>query len=349
MAVEKSEIPASQPTLGKVIREAIRNSVPLYFRPITLFLRLSHQIFQLVLKVPPHTEELRQALERREQFEEGSVPRDDRLVAEVTASQDAGESMDVLLQLTLPIVLILAYVVVTEVRTLQGDLAGLQRDVRQTPTGELRGELDVAVLTLQQQLLLQATDEIAQEERDRLGLAEYKLAAPSVDEVLNKRVDERFARISKGLAERFNGPEGRLRTHQRLRQAVAARFEQLVQQVLAQHPALGQARRQRLQEISDDNRRSYETKLDGHLSGMQEEGQTVQLKVVWDWTTSPRTGPEVEAESKALWEKIQTEKDEAVGHDLAKRFVTLKAQKLVGRFKAMGVPLLEETLRRVLS
>lgn len=50
MAKVTSETSPPHPTLGKVVREAIRNSVPLYFLPITFAWRISHQIYQRVMR-----------------------------------------------------------------------------------------------------------------------------------------------------------------------------------------------------------------------------------------------------------------------------------------------------------
>jgi hypothetical protein len=84
---------------------------------------------------------------------------DERIAAEADAPAEPGESMDVLLQLTLPIVLILAFVVVTEVKTLTDQMWRLKKDIENTATGRLSRERDTTLMELQLQLLYQATDQ----------------------------------------------------------------------------------------------------------------------------------------------------------------------------------------------
>jgi hypothetical protein len=105
---------------------------------------------------------------------------DEALVTETDTPTREGESMDVLLQLTLPIVLILAFLVVTEVQTLTDQIRRLKNDIENTATGRLSKERDTTLMELQLQLLYQATDQVAQAEEKGLALREYRLAAPTV-------------------------------------------------------------------------------------------------------------------------------------------------------------------------
>jgi hypothetical protein len=50
MAKVTSVTPPPHPSLGKVVREAIRSSVPLYFLPVTFVWRISHRIYQRVIR-----------------------------------------------------------------------------------------------------------------------------------------------------------------------------------------------------------------------------------------------------------------------------------------------------------
>lgn len=263
---------------------------------------------------------------------------DNRLFEGVAASPDEGESMDSLLQLTLPIVLILAYLLVTEVKAL-----------RETPIGQLRDKLDVAMLTLEHQLLLKATDEIARQEREDIGLADYKLATPGLEDVRDMRVDKfkRFISISTGLAERFNGLESKDKMRQRLHREVEARFETLVQEVVAQHRDLGEARHRKLQGISKENRHSYQTKLEGDLQTIEAEGVKVQLAVILAWLDDHQASQHVTMESRRSWRRIQSGGEDAeVSDQEAARFVNLKVDKLVEHFKNHGVELLDEAIGR---
>ena len=82
------------------------------------------------------------------------MPSDDDIIADAIDSPSRdGVSMDVLLQLTLPIVLILAFLVVTEVQTLTEEIQRLEEDVRgtahgATQRGARKRDLGIAAATL---------------------------------------------------------------------------------------------------------------------------------------------------------------------------------------------------------
>ena len=292
-----------------------------------------------------------------------------RLLAELHGrGSDQGESMDVLLQLTLPIILILAFVVATEMRSLKEDLTSANENARElaaenaaldeelqilvkemdgTETGRLYRQLDLAILTLQHQLLLKAVAEVVAGEREALGLGEFPSLTPGVKDLLDEQVNPRFASVSNELAGRFNG-EGRSDTRARLEDAVVARFEALVDGTLADGE-VSSLRHRQLREIVPENRASFVAQLAGELDAMAETAAGVQLEVMLAWIASPAAEQAVKAGSSQAWRAIQTDNDEAMVREQVKDFVNLKALLLVERLRNLDIPLLDRTCLLVVN
>ena len=293
-----------------------------------------------------------------------------RLLAELQGrgGNDQGESMDVLLQLTLPIILILAFVVATEMRSLKENLAAASDNAQQlaaenealneelqilvkemdgTETGRLYQQLELAILTLQHQLLLKSVAEVVAEERETLGLGEYPTLTPGVEDLLNARVNPRFASISGALAGRFNG-ERRDTTRARLEEAVITRFQALVDETLAEGE-VSTLRHRQLREIVPENRASFVAQLAGELDTMAETAAGVQLEVMLAWIASPAAEQAVKSGSSQAWRAIQSDSEDAVVREQVKDFVNLKALLLVERLRAMDIPLLDRTCLLVVN
>lgn len=292
-----------------------------------------------------------------------------RLVAELRGrggNQD--ESMDVLLQLTLPIILILAFVVATEMRSLREELAEvsdsaqalsaendalneelqiLVKEMDGTETGRLYQQLDLAILTLQHQLLLKAVAEVVAEERESLGLAEYPSLIPAVEDLLAGRVSPRFGLISASLAARFNG-EALADTRARLVALVESRFQALADSTLAEGQ-VSTLRHRQLRDIVPENRASFTAQLAGELDAMAQVATGVQLEVMLAWIASPAAEQAVEVGSRQAWRAIQGDGEEAVVREQVKDFVNLKALLLVERLRAMEVPLLDRACLLVVN
>jgi hypothetical protein len=268
---------------------------------------------------------------------------DDRLVAEVDVAPEHGESMDVLLQLTLPIVLILAFVVVSEVRTMTEQMSRLKRDVENTATERLSRERDTTLMELQLQLLYQATDQVAQAEEEALALREYALVTPSVAEILRGDVDSRFAATSRTLDDLLNGERQRAATERRLHRAIEQRFSDLVAVELTEFDATA---RERVLDIVDEHRRLYETKLDGHLEQFEAVATAVQLDVMLRWLEHPDVATTLQPDSLSLWKRIQQRlRSDAPRDDAFDDFVNLRVARLVDHLSAQHVPLLDRATR----
>jgi len=275
---------------------------------------------------------------------------DDRLVEEVEAAPGQGQSMDVLLQLTLPIVLILAFLVVTEVQTMTDQISRLKRDIRNTATGRLSRERDTTLMELQLQLLYQATDQIAQAEEEALSLREYALVAPSAADILRGEVSPRFVTTSRQLDDLLNGEQQRAATEQRLQLAIEERFAELVDAELTEFNA---AARSTVLRVPPKHRKLYETKLDGYLEEFESVGTAVQLDVMLRWLEHPEVASTLQPDSVSLWKRIQvrlrSESTEPVDAGLTDvpfdDFVNLRVARLVQQFSTLNVPLLDRATR----
>lgn len=119
--------------------------------------------------------------------------------------QSEGESLDVLLQLTLPIVLILALYMVIEIQQLEtaldetrSELSQTQSELKETQSElqsksaqlEYERSLDLEkdealqhedlIIALQEKLLREATEEVADIEAERLSIESYPDVAPNI-------------------------------------------------------------------------------------------------------------------------------------------------------------------------
>lgn len=254
-------------------------------------------------------------------------------------------SFDVLLQLTLPMVLILALLVVTEVQTLQEHINQLMKDIEDTPTGVLLQQRNEALLTLQQQLLWKAIEEVMEEVVQESGVLEYVDVCPSALEVIEGHIETRFKEISTVVAQRFNGQRSYAKSRIELRRRILERFRQLALEVLGQSPDISGSGARTLLELSKKNSNFLETELAGHLEDQIGRLVEVQLQLALDWLQESRASELVKSESSRLWSLIQTISEPDPQID---QFVNLKVSGLEQRLEELDVPLLDETWRQIL-
>lgn len=272
-----------------------------------------------------------------------SATGDDQLVSEVEGGErEGGVSMDVLLQVTLPIVLILAFLVVTEVQTLTDQIDRLQKDIEGTATGRLVQERDVALLELQEQLLYAATNEVGSAASSELGLDRYAALVPPVDRILDDEIGGDFVAASAAIHAALGDDRARRGTEERLREAVQERFVSLVDE---QTSLAGDSRRTLL-DISEANRESVNLKLRGYVESYLDEAAVVQLDLMLRWLRDPESSRRVEASSTDLWRAIREAPAGVTEDEAVAAFVDLKAADLVTRLERHGVPLLERTLEQ---
>ncbi len=272
-----------------------------------------------------------------------TAPGDEEIVTEVEGGdREGGVSMDVLLQVTLPIVLILAFLVVTEVQSLTDQINRLQKDIEGTATGRLVRERDIALLELQEQLLYAATNEIGDAAAADLGIDRYADLTPAIDDILGGEIDPLFASASHAVFAALGDERARQRTEEHLRQAVEERFLELV----AEQTDLAGLSRARLVDITDDNRASFELKLRGYVESYIDTASATQLDLMLQWLRDPDASRQVAEESILLWQAIRGARGSATEDETFDAFVDLKASSLVERLEDLGVPLLRSTVQQ---
>ena len=201
---------------------------------------------------------------------------DAELLKELDETDESEDSMEVLLQLTLPMVLILALIVVTEVASLERENQKLRKDLENTPTGALGEIADETILELQHQLLIKASAEIAEEQVETLGLRAYRETAPSATDVIAGTFSEPFTDTTRALAERFNGRHLRAGYTREFQDAVLARFRKFADDAIRRRPEMGRSRGVELHKLSDENFAAMATAIDGELEKIE---TLVNLKV----------------------------------------------------------------------
>lgn len=273
---------------------------------------------------------------------------DDLIIAEhdpLPASRGAGgapESMDVLLQLTLPVVLILALVASTQLGALHDRIEELEIHSEAAAAGELLSQLERSVLDLQLQLLLKASAEAAAAEAARLELPAYGEHLPTPEMIAAQNIDPAFRAISVRLVEILNGPRARRRGVARLRADALARFERAARALLVDDPRPGSVRSRSLLRLSPINERRLDEDIHGHLGSLEAAGVRVQLELVQAWLAAP-TGDELGERSRGVWSRVVAGEE-----DEFEAFVNLKVRDLVEHLRADGVPLLDRTLEKAL-
>lgn len=269
---------------------------------------------------------------------------DDQLVTEVEGGRREGSvSMDVLLQVTLPIVLILAFLVVTEVQSLTDQINRLQKDIEGTATGRLARERDMALLELQVQLLYAATTDVGRQAQDELGIDGYVATAPSAADVLARTLAPEFVNTAQALHAAFGNAPARQRTELRLRETVEERFVELADE---QTSLAGEPRR-RLLDITEANRELFEIKLRGHIESLIDAAAAPQLALMLDWLRSPEASERIAADSRALWREVRDAQAAGADETAIDAFIDLKAATLVRELERLGVPILERTAAQV--
>lgn len=289
--------------------------------------------------------------------------RRDSLAEALAPAAGSGTSMDVLLQLTLPIVLILAFVVATDIESLQQDIGSMQleysalaeqnEDLEQTlqvltkemqdeQSGRLLQHLDITIIALQQQLLLRVTDEVIAEQRDVLALPAYAGALPTVDDLLQRRIEPRFAATSAALAGLFNGSRQFELSEYRLRAEIIDRFQQQIDSLFSAGRIPGY-KRSELKKLSRENRLAFQARLRGRLEAIRSEAGETQLELILAWIASKASEQAIQSQSRSLWQAIQIGGDERRIEQDINAFVNLKTLALIRLLAELSVPLLDQT------
>ncbi|MEW8050193.1 MAG: hypothetical protein AB2809_07430 [Candidatus Thiodiazotropha sp.] len=262
---------------------------------------------------------------------------DAELIRELDDSDESEHSMEVLLQLTLPMVLILALIVVTEVASLERENEKLRSDLQDTPTGDLGEIADETILELQHQLLIKASAEIADEQIKTLGLPTYREVAPSATDVLAGSFSKPFTVTTRALAERFNGSHLRAGYTREFREVVLKRFREFTDEAIRRRPEMGKSRGVELHKLSDENFAAMATAIDGELTNIERAGREAQLHIVYEWLTAEATA-DLRLDTSGMWRRILDGEREEI-----ETLVNLKVRNLFERLKDGGAELLEST------
>lgn len=264
------------------------------------------------------------------------------LDGEGEAMIDANESVNPLLQVTLPIVLFLAFVVVTEVSSLRQTLERYQGEFR-SPEGVLIKARDDAIIELQRQLLLEAARAVAAEQEAALDIGAYRRAMPHPREIIAGQLSEAFRTASARLATSL-GAAAQPATLNEMARLTKDRFHEAADKIArerrgayAEKLALhGDGR-------SNDNLDEARAQLAGRLTTMVDAAKQAQLELVLAWQNAGEVDSFVQGRPKEAWAKMQADPSEAGTQ--AAHFVNIEVEALHQRLDELGVPFLDDVWR----
>ncbi len=309
-----------------------------------------------------------------------------RLNAQLNAGQDdersESEGTDVLLQVTLPVVLVLALLVVTEVQSLRQELdetraaseqleqalaaaqatnerlgeelSAAQRSLeleRSDDRGKtLRDQRELMFITVREKLLREATNEVARGERERLDLDAYSVTAPNSEDVRGGLIQDRFKQISRQLAAIFNDPRQQSAFAEQVRTAVTELFNQKVDEYFAANRLLDEpGLRRRTKHFEPQDEARFLRELKAHVDSIQRDAVNVQLRVVLGLLRSEELW-ETSGQSSSIWIEMMSRKDatdsridEYQVQDMRDRFDNFDIHFIMDTISQSGVSLLAET------
>ena len=286
----------------------------------------------------------------------------DALMDALSANTQERPSMDILLQLTLPIVLILALIMSVEVNDFVAELAQLEaenqelqqqkdvaeadqrsmrEDFERSATGELVKELERMVLTIQQQLLLKAAAEVMAQQRATLALDSYAAATPTPTELASGRIQPQFRESTAAVAAMLDGQTALSGSRVRAAEQVEVRFAELATAYLNENSHM-RRRTTALHAIEPDNRVAFETVIEGHLSGFRTTVFDAQMALITTWLQDSATLDSLATSSEvaALWRSIQTASGQNL-EVLLERFANLKVREALDAAGHANIVLLD--------
>jgi hypothetical protein len=256
----------------------------------------------------------------------------DDLAETVGLEPRESESFDVLLQLTLPIVLILAFVVVTELATLRRNEDRFKDAVQGTP---IKTHLDMRA-ALQRLLIEKAVEQVMKEEEATTGIGEYKNILPTADQVLEEQLPERFREITLIFHRRYNDP------YRSTKWELRERIRRIYEKLAAANPDL--VEREISQREMDD---VLEAELTRRIEELIKRACDIQAMVITAWVSSGRAVKSVESESQKWWGLLQRPAAEAEPGLLSEKYRTLMVDALQRRLSDARVPLLDTVVQKV--
>ena len=254
-------------------------------------------------------------------------------------SSSAEDSFGVLLQLILPVTLILAFVVVTELRQFKN----LYDGTINTPPGQAIQQAEEAILTLQEQLLLKAVRDVFEAQATELDLPGYFARIPTPDQVVDHVLSTEFTSTTRILYDRLGTRTRRSATQARMRELAIGRFKELAEQEIASHPTMGE----KLRQISSVNVPKFDRAISGEMDDLFRKASEPQYDLIVRWLRSPRTTDASGEEIRKAWEAFVSA-EPADRKSRSDRFVNLKILALEEILDHSKAPLLEEAVHALL-
>lgn len=261
-------------------------------------------------------------------------------------------SMDVLLQLTLPMVLILAILVISwlaELKRTEMELNQIMEEIKDSSVDNLLNEMEHTVLSLQYQFLIKATENVVNNEKDLIRIDKYEKSLPSSENIQVASINAEFKAISESLYYRFGDRKMFRNYKSKLRRKIEDDFKELVNEYLVSNPEMALGRQGKLRKITEENREKYEKLLVGELEKVKNIGMDAQYKLILEWiesgndTTTSKSNPE----AVQVWRRFSVEKSPELAKKESDRFTYLLVDDLVSQLHRQKVDLITDTIASI--
>jgi hypothetical protein len=259
----------------------------------------------------------------------------------------AEESFDVLVQLTLPITLILAFVVITKLTVSQKDYERIKRDCISTPIGILWSREKAALLSLQEQLLIQAVRDVYEAQATAIGIVHYEASLPASDQIVDRTLPPNFADITQALFDFAGTAPRRAAAERDMKERALVRYAALVKQELAEHVEFGEDKRELLTRIDPTNRPKLDKSVAGEMQAFLRKAADPQIALIGKWIDSKRATELSGTEIRKAWEDFVNARPEDK-RSKSDYFVNLKVHSLATALSGLHAPLLEDSVNAVL-
>lgn len=259
----------------------------------------------------------------------------------------AEESFDVLVQLTLPVTLILAFVVITKLSVSQREYERIKRDCISTPIGVLWSRERAALLSLQEQLLVKAVRDVFEKQAMAIGMVHYEASMPPPDQIVNRTLPPDFATITRALFDFAGTATRRALAEQEMKERALDLYASLVKQQLAEHVEFGEDKRELLTRIDPANMPKLDKAVAGEMQAFLRKAADPQITLIGKWIDSKRATELSGEEIRKAWEGFVNARPEDK-KSKSDYFVNLKVRSLAATLSGLHAPLLEDAVNAVL-
>lgn len=260
---------------------------------------------------------------------------------------DSGESFDVLLQLTLPIVLILAFIVVTEFGVWKKQYDALYGQTVGTPMRTCLDQQKLALLTLQEQLLVKAAREVFEKKAGELQINRYASIVVTPEQILSRQLPHDFAAVSATLYQFFGTQKRRSEREAEMREQALKHYQELVNMQALSGSGLTEDSLETLRHIVPANEAKLDTSVTGEMGILFRKAADPQLELISKWIYSEPATTAAGEEIRKAWQDLV---NAAASDKQAKsdRFVNLKVLALQQSLNRLDAPLLEGVVHEIL-